>query len=491
MKNNYFLGNIVEKKRIITLLTLLLLIISVGYRFFFIETFARSWDAVDFALALDEFDLIEMQPHFPGYPYFIVGGMFFYQWIDDPIRALTIFNLTMFMLSSIPIYLIAREKFIVNYSLFIVLLVQSIGYISMLSVQPMSEIAAISVMWWYIWSLIIASKTNHLWIKILPGFLFSLILGIRLSYLVFGAGILWQWLNEVKRHGKKHIIMMMITAVLFQLIWIIGLIASIGGLKSFWSISIGFVEGHFSSWGGAVSATETSVIDRFYLAIVNNIFWEGFANESIFAMVLIFILFGLFILNIKHLPKKYYFILVLSGCYLLWAIFAQNIDKPRHIAPLLCLGLFLIASVILSKSGKHLAVIMLLLCFLFVQLYNGYQLGNKAVRQQPATYQMIHYLNKLDSDLVIYTWEETRIMDYLDVSFNHKRIWTIENFKRDLLFIGNQRVFITNHVLKGFKKQGQNELQGGRLIPIKTFHSPKIIDPVYHTITLYEWIPTK
>ena len=45
------------------------------YSLLHISPFAASWDEVDFVLALDRFDLLAMQPHFPGYPYFVLGAM--------------------------------------------------------------------------------------------------------------------------------------------------------------------------------------------------------------------------------------------------------------------------------------------------------------------------------------------------------------------------------------------------------------------------------
>ncbi len=45
--------------------------------FVYASPFAATWDEVDFALALDRYDLLAMQPHFPGYPYFILAGCSF------------------------------------------------------------------------------------------------------------------------------------------------------------------------------------------------------------------------------------------------------------------------------------------------------------------------------------------------------------------------------------------------------------------------------
>ena len=70
--------------------------------FAYISPFARTYDEVDFALALHRYDLLAMQPHFPGYPYFILGGMVIHNWVADPIQALSIFNTLLALSSMIP-----------------------------------------------------------------------------------------------------------------------------------------------------------------------------------------------------------------------------------------------------------------------------------------------------------------------------------------------------------------------------------------------------
>ena len=62
-------------------------------QFTHVNSFASTWDQVDFALALDRYDLMAMQPHFPGYPSFILGGYFIHQFVDNKVSSLTIFNI--------------------------------------------------------------------------------------------------------------------------------------------------------------------------------------------------------------------------------------------------------------------------------------------------------------------------------------------------------------------------------------------------------------
>lgn len=71
--------------------------------------YVRTWDEVDFTLALERFDLLAMQPHFPGYPYFILGGWIINQWIHNGLKALSIFNTLAALSAVLPIFWLARR----------------------------------------------------------------------------------------------------------------------------------------------------------------------------------------------------------------------------------------------------------------------------------------------------------------------------------------------------------------------------------------------
>ncbi len=64
----------------------------VGAGLYWASPYAATWDEVDFALALRRYDVLAMQPHFPGYPYFVLGGMAVHAFIANPAKALSILN---------------------------------------------------------------------------------------------------------------------------------------------------------------------------------------------------------------------------------------------------------------------------------------------------------------------------------------------------------------------------------------------------------------
>ncbi|MBA2871673.1 hypothetical protein HNQ85_001948 [Anoxybacillus calidus] len=108
--------------------------------------YAATWDQVDFALALNRYDLLAMQPHFPGYPYFILGGMIVNSFIENPAKALSIFNVFMMLSATIPNFLLAKKYYESDIAWIITCLLM------LIVTQPMSEGAGIAVLWWYLWA---------------------------------------------------------------------------------------------------------------------------------------------------------------------------------------------------------------------------------------------------------------------------------------------------------------------------------------------------
>jgi hypothetical protein len=475
--------------------TLLLFIIGISsyFRLLHSSTYARSWDQVDFALALDRFDLLAMQPHFPGYPYFVLGGMLFHQWIDDPSRALAIFNSVMVMLSTFPIYWLSRRYLSSFKSLLSSTAVQSLSYLWIMSTESMSEASAISVLWWYLWSL---QQTGEKQTKnlLLPLLLFSLLMGIRLSYIPFGLGIIFLFLSKRGLFSSKisysiYIIRQLILALIFQLIWVFGLVVTEGSIVNFLSLSMQFINGHFSDWGGAITADPMPLYERLYVLVIYNILWVGVSGKSIYSAVLIGLLIVFVVFNLIKgkgiTPSNRVVACLLFVAYFGWALFAQNIDKPRHSLPLVVLFTFyLVILALRTKSLKGFHYILISL-FIVIQSVNGYGYVKEKASSVPATYQLMNYLKDYEEPFVIYTWEEARIMDYLKAEYPYERVLTYDYFLSNVSQRQDKRILLTDHVLKGFQNQGIHTDDKAK--ELKTFYSNPLFDPVYHKITIYEW----
>ncbi|MFE4240872.1 hypothetical protein [Peribacillus butanolivorans] len=455
-----------------------------------VNSFASTWDQVDYALALDRYDLMAMQPHFPGYPYFILGGYFIHQFVDNKVSSLTIFNILFYFSALFPMYKLARHYVSRSYSLGIISIVYSSTYVMVIVNQPISEGAALAALWWYFWSIHWAMKDQGIGVNSLPPLFLSILLGIRLSYLPFAIGLLFLFYKKWKKkyYTNKQIVVYSLLAIMCQFIWVASLVFSEGSVKGFVKLSLAFTSGHFNDWGNTAISSDLSFLERVKTLVLDNVIWTGISSQTILLAVLYGILVSLFIYQLKgsNLKKDFsqQLACIMGICYLTWAIVAQNIDKPRHILPLVILFIFVLLTNLLKKIRN--SVIFILCCLLLIsQTYHSSMLIKQQAIESPATIQLANYLQSLDQSAVVYAWEETRVFQYINIKTPYKKVQTYQVFLHDKSYYQHRKILITNKAVEGFKAQGIN--LNGKIKKIKEFHSNSIYDPVYNDIVLYEW----
>ncbi|MFC4812660.1 glycosyltransferase family 39 protein, partial [Paenibacillus sp. GCM10023250] len=250
--------------------------------------FAASWDEVDFALALDRFDLLAMQPHFPGYPYFVLGATAMRRFVPDPVQSYEALNILMGALSVIPLWRLARRRLSPAWSLLAALLALTAPYLWLQSVRPMSEAAGIAVLWWYLWSWQRAMERRTWGRTAAALFLFGVLMGVRLSFAPFGLGVVWllalsaaDWRRAGQRRWPRALLFAALAAV-FQLLWLAGLALSEGGAAGFAKLALAFTAGHFGDWGGGVAsaAERLPLAARLLRFAGDNVLWTGMFARS-------------------------------------------------------------------------------------------------------------------------------------------------------------------------------------------------------------------
>lgn len=474
---------------LIVISTVAIIIVFIS-QLYFINPYTASWDQVDFALAVKRYDLMAMQPHFPGYPFFILGGKFIHLFVMNPSKALTIFNVFCYASSIFPIYKLSRRFIKRSFASLSTALIYSASYSVIMINQPMSEGAALAAFWWYLWSLLFAFNKNNVRILIPLGFL-SFMLGIRLSYMPFAIGIIFLFHWKLKRDflKMKEIIYYLILGVIFQAIWVIGLVISEGSIIGFIKLSLAFTSGHFNDWGGTVEAADIGFVDRFLLFSLKNILWTGIATESVLsAVIYIFFLIYIFYNAFKKVKKRWPFmnlLYLLFSSYFGWALLAQNVEKARHVLPLSALLIFFLCIRLFSERIPFL-IMGLSIFVLCHQVNQNVTLLKAEAKEPPAVYQMNTYIEKMNEPVILYTWEETRVLQYLDVPYIHKRIETYQYFRYDAKYFQGRTVLLTDKVIQGFRSQGISI--DGKIKKIATFHSNELFEPVYHEIILYKWM---
>jgi hypothetical protein len=461
-----------------------------GFLFFwrlqYLDHLPSTWDEVDYTLGINEYDVLSMQPHFPGYPFFILGGMLFSRLVNTPSEGLALFNWFGLLTASFPIYRLSCH-YLPPFPSFVVMTVtQSLSYIWIVAAQPMSDGAALGVLWWYIYSLLQAYQSTTSYQRLLPILFFSLLMGIRLSYAPFGIGLVWLWMQDAKQR-KNGMLMSISLFILGQMLWIVPVVKNVGGIYSLLSIGSSFIHGHFNEWGRGNPTESLLFGERMFRYLISNWFWEGFSSHStwllIFHIVVIFIFLGDFFRKGRRIRMPF-LLLIMIITYGCWSFFGQNIEKTRHLLPLLSLTYWWLCLHIVSK---RIIGYILIVTLMLGQMSVGEYWLNEQKHEVPPVVQAYEYLSSLEGDIVVYTWEETRVFDYMKAPFHHKRLQSFNSFLHDIKGKEKERIILTNKVLEGFATQGIDV--NGKVKKMKAFETDPILDPVYHHIVLYEWVP--
>ena len=461
--------------------------------------YAMTWDAVDFALALERFDLLAMQPHFPGYPFFVFGAMVFHAFVDNPVHAYIWLNVVVSLSAFIPVYLIARTYVNQVKASVLASVILTMPFTWLLSAQPMSEATGIAVLWWFLWSVQVAlTKPHQRFNRYVPIVLFALLMGVRVSFFPFGLLLLGLWVQNWRQSSQsttakvRALLGALLLTGVSQLIWIYALISSEGSLTGFIKLAKAFIQGHFSEWGGGVIATSMPFTERLYTLIAEHFLWTTIAGQSVALAIIISLLTAVVAIQAlwnKSPLDKWQKILVLTLlAYGIWVLLGQNIEKPRHIAPVAGPLMMLVLLAILRKPRAPFTYALLGLLFM-LQLQQGNYLIKQYKSELPATYQLHAYLDELKEDFVVYTWEETRVLGYLKADYVHKRIYRyalLEDALRQEQ--GKQTIYVTNHVRDGFIQQQPEGLAGMDFVKVAQFKATNIVDPVYNDIILYKII---
>lgn len=472
---------------------------------------AASWDAVDFALALDRFDLLAMQPHFPGYPYFILGGMALHRWVENPAEALSMLNAGALFTAVVPLYALCRRYASRLAAFLMAAVLMTLPYLWVLGTQPMSEGLGVAAALWYIWAVAAASDKLSVRSQLAAAGAFGLLSGIRVSFFPLGAGLVWLWcLDWRKRRSWKRLALYAAFAAVAQALWVAVLVLSEGNAAGFVQLARGFVDGHFNEWGGGINASPVGPGERVVRMLAVNGLWTALWGKS----AVIGWLWGLMLgagllwarfgagpikaggargdagLVVQDPATRGWtrLLLFLAVLYGIWAWVGQNIEKPRHIVPMVLLLTLLLLAWLVRRVPERAGTCALAVLAI-AQLAAGTDIARLQQKETPAVYQLADYMQqRKESDstpFVLYTWEETRVLYYLKKPFSHKRIYTYEYFLTETAALEGHQIYLTGKVLEGFKAQGRSvEGSVGR---VAEFRSSGLFDPVYNQIELYEW----
>ncbi|EPC4026062.1 hypothetical protein ACRZOU_001801 [Aeromonas salmonicida] len=332
------------RRRISRQLWLLILLQGVWMGWLFAFPIALdSDDALNFAHGVTRFSVLEFSPHFPGYPAFIWLARLINLLVDDPARAVQWASLLgTSLLAPLAALLAVRLWHRPALLTPIWLLVLALPLTPTLALSGLSDGPALAA--WL--GALLALQQRRM---ALAGLLVGLLLALRPSYFVLA--LLPLWLGMTQKGTRVRFVLPIalvgLTSLLF--VW------QADGWAYF-SEGRRFTDGHFTLWGNTAAAHGDRLLS-----------WARTFNDQLTPLWPLAV-GALLVLPLWQRAKGQATALSpLWSLYwlalLLWTLFGQNPDNPRHLAPITLLGIVLLAGW-LPRCGDVLTTLaaLLLLC---------------------------------------------------------------------------------------------------------------------------------
>ncbi|KTA76707.1 hypothetical protein [Aeromonas salmonicida] len=332
------------RRRISRQLWLLILLQGVWMGWLFAFPIALdSDDALNFAHGVTRFSVLEFSPHFPGYPAFIWLARLINLLVDDPARAVQWASLLgTSLLAPLAALLAVRLWHRPALLTPIWLLVLALPLTPTLALSGLSDGPALAA--WL--RALLALQQRRM---ALAGLLVGLLLALRPSYFVLA--LLPLWLGMAQKGTRVRFVLPIALVGLTSLLFV--------WQADGWAyLSEGrrFTDGHFTLWGNTAAAHGDRLLS-----------WARTFNDQLTPLWPLAV-GALLVLPLWQRAKGqatalsplwtlYWLVL------LLWTLFGQNPDNPRHLAPITLLGIVLLAGW-LPRRGDMLTTLaaLLLLC---------------------------------------------------------------------------------------------------------------------------------
>lgn len=432
-----------------------------------------SWDAVDFARALDRYDLLAYQPHFPGYPVYVALGKLARLLGASDATALTLPGLLLFGLAAA----LARRALArwhgARAGWALVLLLAVAPGLLLTTLRPISEGVGLSLVLASVscWALGMGNLTpsGPRW-AMASGVLLGLALGARLSYFPLALSGLWlAWRTPGPRRPW------LLGAGIGIALWSLPF-ALVVGPSTLWEEGLRFTGGHFTRWGGAVGA-ESEFGSR-GLALWFGMYAYGLggywppdgatwtrAAASLGAVLLLTgALWGCRRWSTARI------VLWIGLPYALWATLAQNPDSPRHLAPLWC-GLFAAGAVGLPRVASAAALLLALV---------GLPTAQENARTPAPQAALARFLAQQEAPARFYGWKTTRVLAYYAPQHDARLAFSLAKMAQELARDPAPGPVYFESMLRERRRRDRC------FLAVATFRRSRFLEPTYHKLALFQ-----
>ncbi len=286
-------------------------------------------DSLRFALAVKDFDILALQPHFPGYPVYIVLVRFFFVLTGKMSVAFSLVGGIATFLLILGVIRLNRRHLLKIPELLIGSLIFFNPLFWMMSNRYMPDLLGLSILFLAL-GLYDHTRKGNTWFFVLAGML----AGVRLSYIPF------LFLPVIYLLLKKKVVLKDVLAgIISIMVWLIPMVVDTG-ITELYQAATTQAEGHFYEWGGSV-ITDPATSDRIY-SFFHGLLAHGFGlwwpERSLITLVPTIILLSILVyscLKKESLPVLSGWIWYSTVIYAIWVFFFQNIlYNPRHLMPL-------------------------------------------------------------------------------------------------------------------------------------------------------------
>ena len=491
-------------------------------RLCFVGRYLDSCDSIDFALGLHDYDLSLLQPHFPGYPVYMVASSLFFKLSHQDVWSLAMPGVLFGSITVYPLSLLTRQLFSERVAILTAVLYLINPLCWLQAERPTSDAMGLFFVISAAYLLYCAFKLKvllrapaskaaekadiNLTTRCISKrygrlsdrnylFLGSLFLGfglgVRLSYfpfIAFWMGILLYLAIQKMRFFKDVILYGMMGFVIGVCVWFLPQISYVGR-HPFWGNCLSFSRGHFTDWGGSVITfgglgRVTCLVKSIWVYGLGG--WWNDASFLRLAASLIMIVTFLYSFKRYQFDRRGFFLGLYVIPYMLWVILGQNVANPRHIMPILPVVLMLIAYGLCKtyeEMNKGISII-LTVAFVVSMSVISFRLVLRYHNNVPAPIQLIQFIEKQFDCLStkIYCGGEKRFFDYYAPQWDVRSIEDVTGLGIDLKssLYKPQNILIVRALRKIEEFEANNP-------PIITFEANPYTDDTKEGLLLYKW----
>ncbi len=322
-------------------LLILLQLVWTGWLFTF-PVALDSDDALNFSHGVVRFSVLEFSPHFPGYPAFIWLARLINLAVDDPAAAVQWASLLgTALIAPLAAWLAVTVWQRPSLLAPVWLLVLALPLTPTLALSGLSDGPALAA--WL--GALLALQHRRI---ALTGLMLGLLLALRPSYFVLALLPLWLGWQQKGERCKFLFPIALVGLISLLFVWQADGWAYFGEGRR-------FTDGHFTLWGNTAAAHGDRLLS-----------WARTFHDQLTPLWPLAV-GALLVLPLWQRVRQQQSLSQLWTLYwlalLLWTLFGQNPDNPRHLAPLTLLGIVLLAGR-LPLWGERPAMLgaLLLLC---------------------------------------------------------------------------------------------------------------------------------